>query len=125
MFKHLYQSMVKISIAGDSLTIKLDGAKKLLAVKSSITIPLEKITKVSTEQVKPIWFPAMRIGTHVPGAFMAGTFWLRKGGKTFYFVSDFSKCITLTLKNHEYSRIIVEVGNDKAAVASRIRQAFQ
>ena len=116
--------MVMISIGRENLTIKLEGAKTLLAVKSNITIPFEKIAKISTEQVKPIWLPAMRIGTHVPGAFMAGTFWLRKGGKNFYFVRDFSKCITLTLKNHEYSRIIVEVGNDKVAVASRIREVI-
>ena len=35
--------MVKISIGRENLTIKLEGAKKLLAVKSSITIPFEKI----------------------------------------------------------------------------------
>jgi len=116
--------MVTISIGRENLTIKLEGAKKLLAVKSSIAIPLQNITEVSTEQVKPIWLPAVRIGTHVPGAFMAGTFWLRKGGKTFYFVRDFTKCLTLTLKHHEYSQIIVEVGNDKVAIASGIKEAL-
>jgi hypothetical protein len=34
---------------------------------------------------------------------MAGTFWLRTG-KTFYFVKNFSKCITLHLKDHDIQK---------------------
>lgn len=117
--------MVSISVGKDGVTIRLEGAKKILAIKSKITIPLDNITKVSTEQVKPVWLPMSRLGTHVPGVFMAGTFWLRKGGKTFYYVRDFSSCITLTLKNHEYSKVIVQVGKDKEAIASRIRAAIK
>ena len=116
--------MVNISVGKDSITIRLQGAKKFLAIKSKIVIPLENITRVSTEQTKPIWFPAMRIGAHVPGVFMAGTFWLRKGGKTFYYARDFSSCITMTLRNHEYSKVIVDVGKDKEVVADRIRAAM-
>jgi hypothetical protein len=115
--------MVSITVGKDAVTIRLQGAKKLLAIKSKIVIPLEKITKVSTEKVKPLWFPEMRIGAHFPGVFMAGTFWLRKGGKTFYYARDFSNCITLSLRNHEYSKVIVQVEKDKEQVADRIRAA--
>jgi hypothetical protein len=117
--------MVSISVGKDVVTIRLEGAKKILAIKSKITIPLDNIVRVSTEQVKPVWLPTGRLGTHVPGVFMAGTFWLRKGGKTFYYVSDFSSCITLTLKNHEYSKVIVQVGKDKETVASEIKAAIK
>lgn len=117
--------MVSISVGKDGITIKLDGAKKILAIKSKITIPLDNIVKVSTERVKPVWLPKSRLGTHVPGVFMAGTFWLRKGGKTFYYVRDFSNCITLTLKDHEYSKVVLEVGKDKEAVASKIRAVIK
>jgi hypothetical protein len=116
--------MVNITVGKDNVTIKLQGAKKFLAIKSKIIIPLANITKVSTEQVKPLWFPEMRIGAHLPGVFMAGTFWLRRGGKTFYYARDFAGCITLNLKNHEYSKVIVEVGKDKGAVADRIKAAM-
>jgi hypothetical protein len=112
--------MVKVSIGEDSVTIKLEGAKSFFALKSKIVIPLDNIAKVSTEKIKPIWFPRMRLGTHLPGAFMVGTFWL-KGDKTFLFVKDFSKCIPFHLKNHEYSSVIVQVYGDKEALASRIR----
>lgn len=112
--------MLKVAVGKDGITLKLEGTKKFLALKSKIVIPLDNIAKVSTEKIKPIWFPRMRLGTHLPGAFMAGTFWL-KGGKTFLFVKDFSKCITFHLKNHEYSRVIVQMDEDKEVVASRIR----
>jgi len=115
--------MVEISVGKDAVAIKLSGAKKVLAIKSKIIIPLENITKVSTEQVKPLWFPELRVGAHLPGVFMAGTFWLRKGGKTFYYAKDFSNCITLTLKNHDYKKVILDVGRDKEALATRIRNA--
>jgi hypothetical protein len=114
--------MVSIIVGKDAVTIRLQGAKKFLAIKSKIVIPLQNITKVSTEKVKPLWFPEMRLGAHFPGVFMAGTFWLRKGGKTFYYVSDFSNCITLSLKNHEYSKVIVQV-RGKEEIADRIRAA--
>lgn len=114
--------MVKVSVGHDAVTLRLEGAKRFLAVKSRITIPLTNIVKVSTEQVKPLWLPRMRLGAHVPGVFMAGTFWIKQG-KTFYFVKDFSKCITLHLKNHEYTRVIVQV-NDKESVAQRIGNAI-
>jgi hypothetical protein len=117
--------MVKVSVGKDSVTLKLEGAKKFFALKNKIVIPLDNLAKVSTEQVKSIWLPRMRIGTHVPGAFMAGTFWLKEG-KTFFFVKDFSKCITLYLKNHEYSKVIVQLDEeDKEAVASRIMDAIR
>jgi hypothetical protein len=51
---------------------------------------------------------------------MAGTFWTRKG-KAFYYVWDFSKCVTLHLKGHEYSKVVIEV-DDKQATAERLRE---
>jgi hypothetical protein len=46
--------MVKVSAGRDAVTLKLEGVKKFLAVKSKITIPLANVVKVSTEQVKPL-----------------------------------------------------------------------
>jgi hypothetical protein len=116
--------MVNLSVGRSAVTIKLHGAEKFLAIKSKIIIPLENIKKVSTEHVKPIWFPEMRLGSHLPGVFMAGTFWLRKGGKTFYYAKDFSNCITLILKNHDYAKIIVEVDGNKNEIATGIKNAI-
>ena len=115
--------MVKVSVGDDAITLSLEGTRKFLALKGNITIPLENIVKISTEQVKPLWLPRMRLGAHVPGVFMAGTFWVKQG-KTFYFVRDFSRCITLHLRSHEYSRVIIQV-DDKESVAQKLRNAMQ
>jgi len=62
------------------------------------------------------------MGTHVPKGFMAGTFWTRKG-KVFHYVRDFSKCVNLHLKDHEYFKVVVEV-DDKEAVAKELKKTL-
>lgn len=101
------------------MTFKLEGAQKFLASKSSVRIPLKKIAGVSTEAVKPLWL-AGKVGTHMPPIFWAGTFWTM-AGKTFYYVRDRSKCITLRLKDHEYIKVVMEV-EDKESVAQDLRK---
>ena len=112
--------MVRMSV-GKQVVITLDTKEKLMAIKRTISIPKENIVSVSTEKVKPLWF-SIKMGTHVPKGFMAGTFWTRKS-KAFYYVRDFTKCVTLHLKDHEYSKVVIEV-DDKEAVAKELRKAL-
>jgi hypothetical protein len=114
--------MVKVEIGKKEVVFKLEGAQKFLAVKSSVRIPFKKIAGVSTEKAKPLWL-AGRVGTHLPGVFMAGTFWTRQG-KTFYYVKDRSKCVTLNLKNHQYKKVVFQVKN-KEFVALRLKEAIE
>jgi hypothetical protein len=86
-----------------------------------VSIPLDNITNVSTQRVKPKWL-SIKIGTHIPKGFMAGTFWERKG-KAFYYVKDFSKCISLELRNNDYYKAVFEV-EDKQSVADEIKKAI-
>lgn len=111
--------MVKAELGKEYVTFRLEGAQKLLAFKRSVRIPLKKIDDVSTETVKPLWL-AGKIGTHMPPIFWAGTFWTM-GGKTFYYIRDRSKCITLRLKDHEYKKVVMEV-DDKESVARELRK---
>ena len=113
--------MVDISVAKDSIVIKLDTKEKFLAFKRMIVIPKKNIASVSTEIVKSPWL-APKVGTHVPKKFMAGTFWIGKG-KSFYYVRDFSKCITIRLVGHDYSNVIVET-EDKIETAKRLEKAL-
>ncbi len=92
--------MVKIGAGKDDVVITLDAKEKLLAVKLKVAIPKESIASISTKKAKPSWL-SFKMGTYVTKGLMAGTFWTRKG-KAFYYVRDFSKCITLYLKDHEY-----------------------
>lgn len=113
--------MVKVSIGKDEVTFSLDAKEQFLALKNKVSIPLDNITDVSTERVKPKWF-SIKMGTHFPKGFMAGTFWERKG-KAFYYVKDFLKCISLKLENNDYYRAVFEV-EDKQSVAYEIRKAI-
>ena len=112
--------MVRVAV-GKQVVITLDSKEKFLALKRTVSIPKENIVSVSTEKAKPSWL-SIKMGTHVPKGFMAGTFWTRKG-KAFYYVKDFTKCVTLNLKDHEYSKVVVEV-DDKQAVARELKQAL-
>lgn len=70
--------MVRVKLERDYATFKLEGAEKFLALKGSLRISLKNIDSVSTETVKPLWL-AVKIGTHMPPIFWAGTFWTREG----------------------------------------------
>ena len=64
-----------------------------------------------------------KVGIHIPGGIMAGTFWRGKG-KSFYYVGDFSKCVTLKLQDHEYPQVVVQV-DDKFETAKRLIEALK
>ena len=114
--------MVKVSVGKDEVTFSLDTRGQFLALKNKVSIPLDNIIDVSTETVKPKWL-SIKMGTHIPKGFMAGTFWERKG-KVFYYVKDFSKCISLKLQNNDYYKVVFEV-EDKQYVADEIRKQLQ
>jgi hypothetical protein len=114
--------MVKIGVGKNDVVITLDAKEKFLAMKRRVAIPKWNIVSVSTERAKPSWL-SFKMGTHFfPKGFMAGTFWTRKG-KAFYYVGDFSKCVTLHLKNHEYSKVVIQV-DDKEQVAKELKEAL-
>ena len=112
--------MVEVEISEDSVIFRFEGAQKFLALKRSLSIPFKNIESVSTETVNPPWL-ASRIGTHLPPVFWAGTFWTRRG-KIFYYVRDRTKCVTLKLRDHDYSKVVVEV-DDKEGTARNLGKA--
>ena len=114
--------MVKVTIGKEYVAFELEGAQKFLALKRLVRIPVKNIDSISTETVKPLWL-AGRLGTHVPPIFWAGTFWTREG-KTFYYVRDRSSCITLKLRDHEYSKVVMEV-DDKENLSHNLGKLIE
>jgi hypothetical protein len=110
-----------VSIEKDEVSFSLDAKEQFLALKNKVSIPLDNIANMSTEIVKPKWL-SIKMGTHIPKGFMAGTFWGRKG-KAFFYAKDFSKCISLKLQNNDYYKAVFEV-EDKLAIADEIRKAI-
>ena len=114
--------MVKISITKTAIIVKFEGYKKFLALKNNLRIPLVCIKSVSTQPVKWLVFTP-KIGTNFPGLIMAGIFF-RKEGRVFYFVRDLNECISLSLQNHRYSKVVIQV-DDKKNTAIEIKKALK
>ena len=114
--------MVKFSITKTAVIVDFEGYKKFLALKNNLRIPLYCIKSVITTPVKWLIFTP-KAGTNFPGLIMAGTFF-RREGVTFYYVRDLKKCITLSLKNHRYSKVVIQVEN-KEELASKIRKTVK
>jgi hypothetical protein len=54
---------------------------------------------------------------------MPGTFF-RREAITFYYVRNLIKCITLSLKNYRYTKVVIQV-EQKDEIASKIRKAVK
>jgi hypothetical protein len=114
--------MVKIAITKTAIIINFEGFKKFLALKNNLRIPLSCVKSVSTVPVKWLVFTP-KAGTNFPGLIMAGTFF-RREGITFYYVKDLNKCLTISLQNHRYSKIVIQV-EQRDILALNIRKAVK
>ena len=99
--------MPKIIHDEKGITIQLEGIKKVLSLKGEIKIPWKSISKISADKPKWLIFTP-KSGTNLPAVLMAGTFYRRKG-KSFYYVRHLDKCLTISLKNHQFVEIVIEV----------------
>lgn len=112
-----------IKIDGKNLVLEVHGIDMILAIKQSITIPLSHVVSVSTEKV--LWEPFQQLkiaGTSLPGVIKDGLF-LSKDGLLFFEMHDTDKCITVSLNNEKYKKIIFEV-HDKYDTAKTILDAL-
>ena len=111
-----------VKIEGNNITFEIHGVDTILALKRSITIPLEHVASVSTDKVP--WEPFQQLkvlGTGLPGVIKDGLF-LSNDGLLFFEMHHPDKCITVSLNNEKYKKIIFEV-EDKESVAKSIRDA--
>ena len=114
--------MVKISITKTAVIVNFESYKKFLALKNNLRIPFSSIKSITTLPAKWLIFTP-KVGTNLPGVIMAGTFF-RREGIVFYYVRDLKKCMTISLQNHRYSKVVLQV-DDKERVASEIRKAIK
>lgn len=92
--------MVKTEFGEDLVTFKHQDT----VLKFELRIPLENIYNVSTDTLRVPFF---------------STFYAE--GKIFYYVRNRFNCIILELKNHDYSKIVMEVDNP-SSVAWKLRE---
>jgi hypothetical protein len=104
------------------LVISMTAIKdKIASFTTKLEIPLSKIESVSTEPAQINYKRTLRtLGTSVPPSHLAGRFYEIGKGKEFFLLGNKNRCITLSLKNFKFKRVIVEVRN-KLEVAEMIR----
>jgi hypothetical protein len=112
-----------VRIEGENLVLELHGVDRILAFKRSMTIPLKHIVSVSPE--KADWKPFQQVkalGTDVPGLVKDGRY-VTPEGYAFFEMHNPDECITITLNDEEYKRIIFQV-KDKESAATLIREVI-
>jgi len=111
-----------VTIEGDQVVFELHGTDKFLAMKKRLAVPIEHIKSVSTENVN--WGPYShpRTGSQIPGKVKDGSF-RTSDGLIFFEMHQPDKCVTVTLEEEKYQKIIFEV-DDKEATAELIKAAI-
>ena len=109
--------MARVSIEDNQLVIRMQGTRKLWALKSELDIPLDSVTGVTTGlDFKEI--PSIldkRAGANLLGFYYAGTF-VQDGDRVFYDLKRTEDAVVVTLEDEEFKRIIIGVDNPQEVV---------
>jgi hypothetical protein len=109
--------MIKPEIDGEYLILRVEGADKLWALKSELTIPLRHITdiRMDGEVIKGWWHGFRFPGSNIPGVLTAGTFY-QDGKRVFWDVHTPEAAVVITLADEEYNELVVEVENPRELI---------
>ena len=113
--------MVDVFLRGTEVVFVVRGLHKILAFKSSLTVPRAHIAGVRHDPAAAQHIEGLRAGgTHVPGGVTAGTFYLDHQPThqpTFFDVANPAHPVVVTLHDEEYQQLIIEVEDPAAVVA--------
>jgi hypothetical protein len=128
--RSLAVSSMKLKIDNDRLTIELEWYEQLWAVSfdRQLSIPVNHINRVTTEEPESNWSEIRAPGTFVPGLIKAGTYYTKRG-KEFWYVTADKDYLTIELHDEPFRRIVLTLPNsqswceqiDQAAVVQRNR----
>jgi hypothetical protein len=116
-------AMARVEVAGDQLTVQLEGMDKLWTFKSRLEIPLAHVTDAEADpEVVRGWKGWRGPGAQVPGVIVAGIFH-HQGDRVFWDVHDPAKAVVIHLADERYARLVIGV-DDPAATMAAIRRAL-
>jgi hypothetical protein len=109
--------MVDLAVGEGKLTLRVHGADKLWAFKSTLEIPLVHIAGVRADpEIARGWWHGVRMpGTNIPGVITAGTFY-QDGKRIFWDVHNPANTVVVTLRDERYDELVVEVSDPPAAL---------
>lgn len=108
--------MATIEIKDSSLHVTVEGFDKIMALRSSITVPLSHITGVTARpDISRVMYMPVESqfrGVRSPGHVLAGTLVMADGtGNVFCDVRDEAKALAIDLQHDEFKRLIIEVSD--------------
>jgi hypothetical protein len=115
---------MKLHLEQNWLVIDLEWYEQLWAVTldGQISIPLERIDRVTTAEPQSDWAEIRAPGTFLPGVIKAGTYYSKRG-KEFWYVTSDKDYLTLELHDEPYRRIVITIP-ENIAWAERIDRAL-
>ena len=117
--------MSRVNIEDNNLVITMQGVRKVLTLKSELSIPLANIVSVETcpsDERQNVFFKGWRVGTEV-GFYSGGTFY-KSGNKAFYDLKRKEDAVIITLKDEDFDTLIIGV-DDPQATAELIEEAIK
>ena len=116
--------MTEYKIENGALKLEVEGADRLWALRSHLTIPLADITGVRGDQqaVEAMRGGIKLAGSRIPGVLQAG-FFHDAEGTVFWDVHRPGHAVVISLQHEHYRALVVDVENPDQAVAE-IRQAI-
>jgi hypothetical protein len=109
--------MTEVEITSSSLRVVVKGFDKVLALKSSVEVPLTHVRGASQDPDALRERHGLRLGgTSLPGVVAAGTFY--DGRWWFLDVHHPEVAVKIDLDHEHYAALIVEVENPEETVAA-------
>lgn len=107
--------MVEVTETEKKIKFKIIGFHQIWALQSEIIVDKENIVNAYQDQAELKKWKGFRIGTYIPYLITAGTFsW--KGQRNFWDVSNKRNTIIVTLRNHTYTKLYIEVKNPSETI---------
>ena len=101
--------MIHITITDDRVTFDVSPWHALFAWRRRIGVRLDQIVAVSALPRREALRPYLRMpGIYIPWLLAAGTF-VGLGQREFWDVTRRDQVLTVTLRGHEFTRLVVEV----------------
>jgi hypothetical protein len=116
--------MTTIEIAGTDLLVHVQGFDRFLALKSELRVPLDHVAgaEPAGAEARELFHGFRASGSNIPGVVVAGSFWEHQG-HVFWDVHHAERAVAIRLHDEKYVKLIVEV-EDPAATIATIRSAL-
>jgi hypothetical protein len=109
--------MIKPEIKDNVLILHVEGADKVWAFKSQLSVPLAHITAIRLDQelVNKWWHGIKFPGANIPHVITAGTFY-QDGKRVFWDIHHPKQAVVISVADETYNELVIEVENPQMFV---------